>query len=92
MKSHVFRGHRWVLGRVRGKYEKGACDAPSVPGKEIDVPIGGARLQDLDTCIHEALHACFWDLDEEAVDATAADIAAFLWRLGWRKKVKRRGK
>jgi len=31
----------------------------------------------------ESLHACT-ELDEDAVDETAADISRLLWRLGWR--------
>lgn len=41
-------------------------------------------LERLDTEIHEALHACLWDLDEHAVNESASDIARFLWRLGYR--------
>jgi len=32
----------------------------------------------LDLVIHESLHACLWDLDEEAVTETAWDIARLL--------------
>lgn len=38
----------------------------------------------LDTTIHELLHASKWSLSEVWVDKTAADIATFLWKQGWR--------
>jgi len=43
--------------------------------------VGERRLEVL---IHEMLHACYWDLDEEAIDITARDIARVLFRLGYR--------
>lgn len=39
----------------------------------------------MEVFIHEALHACIWDLDEETVYSTAEDISKFLWRLGYRR-------
>ena len=47
-------------------------------------------LDDLDTAIHEALHAEFPDLREGRVEVAAEHIAAFLWRLGYRWKDKPR--
>jgi len=85
MKSVTLRGRRWRIGRVKQKHERGGCEHPGIPGKEIDVPVNGTRRDDLDTIIHEALHACFWDIDEEAIEESATDIARFLWGLGWRK-------
>jgi hypothetical protein len=37
-----------------------------------------------DCIVHEILHAALPDLDEEAVNQTASDIARVLWRLGYR--------
>jgi hypothetical protein len=85
VKTLTFRGKRWRIGKLRRKGELGGCESPHIAGREIDVPIGGKTLRDLDTTIHEAIHACLWDLDEEAVIETASDIATALWRLGWRK-------
>jgi hypothetical protein len=38
----------------------------------------------MDTEVHEALHACFPDLCEEAVEESARDITSYLWRRGYR--------
>lgn len=41
----------------------------------------------LDVIIHELLHGCHWDLDEQAITETAEDVARVLWRLGYRRSV-----
>jgi len=38
----------------------------------------------LETEVHETLHACFPMLKEKIIDRSAADIARFLWRVGYR--------
>lgn len=40
----------------------------------------------LEVLIHEALHACYWDLDEEAIDEAGVDIAQMLWKFGYRRR------
>ena len=42
----------------------------------------------LEAELHEMLHACMPDLNEEAIDDTARDISKFLWRRGYRMKGK----
>lgn len=42
--------------------------------------------RELEILIHEALHACLWDLAEESVEETARDIAALLEKLGYERK------
>ena len=49
---------------------------------EISTRIKGRTR--LDTEIHESLHACLPMLHEHIVETTASNIAAFLWRLGYR--------
>lgn len=41
----------------------------------------------MEVIIHELLHGCHWDLDEQAITETAEDVARVLWRLGYRKHV-----
>ena len=85
MKTLVLRGKRFWLGEVRQGDEMGGCEAPWMPEREIDIPVGGKTCDELDTIIHECLHGCFWDMDEDAVSESATSIARVLWRLGWRK-------
>lgn len=44
--------------------------------------------QRLDVELHEMLHACDWNrmLDEDWVLQTGTELAAALWKLGYRKK------
>jgi hypothetical protein len=87
VKYHTFRVHRYRLYEA-GESEEclGICEAPTTPKKCIVAPLDGDSIADLDTLIHEAMHACLWDLSEDAVDSSATDIARFLWRCGWRKE------
>ena len=87
IRTHTFRGHRWrVVDNVdleQGMF--GECvEGPCLDLRYIAIPIDGDQLHELDTVIHEALHACT-ELDECAVEESATDIARLLWRLGWRK-------
>ena len=77
------------LGLEKGKAH-GICEAPHVPGKAMDIPVHGGTQEDLCTIPHEGLHACLWDLDEEAVHETSCALARLLWRLGWRKQLENR--
>lgn len=51
---------------------------------EIRRSLDGRKL--METMVHEALHAAHWQIDEEYVHETAADIARILWRLGYRRQ------
>jgi hypothetical protein len=87
MDRHItIRGRRWRLKYKRlPRDEFGRCDAPDTPEKCIFIRKGIKGRQELDTLIHEMLHAALWDLDETAVNDTARDIAVALWRIGYRK-------
>ncbi len=93
VRSATFRGKRFrVLWHIPPRHKTarndthGVCEPPDQKGKSICIQIGGGGLDDLDTHIHEALHASLWDLDEFAVAEIATDIARFLWRCGYRPK------
>jgi hypothetical protein len=61
------------------------CSAPSDAKREIrvrQVLRGRARLE---TVIHEALHAQTWTRSEDDVRRSARELAALLWRLGYRE-------
>ena len=62
----------------------GTCDWP--PGKRPTICIRASRTpaQRLDTIIHETLHAALPLLDEEAVRASATDIARVLTKSGYK--------
>ena len=86
VRSHVFRGRRLKIlyGRLP-KGDDGVCFDPNQPGKCIIMRPSLNGKRELETALHESLHACFWDLDcDGAIHPAAADIAKFLWRLGYR--------
>ena len=82
VRTHTFRGKRWrfLWETVRGN----AVGYAERPGQTIQIDPRYCGRELLETIIHESLHACLWDLDEEAVTMTARDIARLLWRLGYR--------
>lgn len=87
--TYTLAGKQYHLryATLKGK-NSGYCANPSAPPpREILVHIGKSTpnkqrvLRDL---IHEALHACVWDLSEETVARTGRDIARMLWDQGLR--------
>jgi hypothetical protein len=87
------RGRKFRLVRYKAMPEpwadcNGFCCPPRADRKAATIGIfnalGGSK--ELEVLIHEMLHAGHWDLAEEAVDETARDIAAALWKIGFRKK------
>lgn len=77
---------RFMEARAMGR-DWGRCDHP--PGRHPTIEIRRSlnELNTLDTVIHEVLHAARPELDEEAVDKTAASIARALYQMGWRRKL-----
>ena len=86
------RGKRWRLvwaglndevdlGDGEGlEKSRGACEGAWVPGKRIIIRRTLPLRLELDTFLHEALHAGFWDLAEESVEEMATDLARALLR------------
>jgi hypothetical protein len=97
VKTHNFRGKRYQIEKVapsrlnpKGAKDKekclGICEPPTRKGKAIKIDKTLTDLEELDVYIHEALHSCYWDLDELAVERGATSIADFLWRLGYKRR------
>jgi hypothetical protein len=70
----------------------GLCDDPKSRKKTIEISNELSGKKELEIVLHESLHACFWDLDEEAITETAIDISKFLWKCGYRKINKKNDK
>lgn len=85
MFNHSFRHKRYRIVETdkKAKDRVGQCDPPTDKDKEIEIPLGHS-ISFLDVQIHEALHACLFDLDETTIDTVSTDISKFLWKLGWR--------
>jgi hypothetical protein len=83
-------GKRWKWERVRGlkhdgKRVDGLCDAPTKPGKAIQIDASLSGERELAVSLHEMAHAAGWHIDEEFVDRFSEDAARVLTKLGWRK-------
>ena len=62
----------------------GFCDAPNLPSKTIRIRSGLGEKRQLEVVLHELLHAADWHKDETWVEQVAEDVAAILWKLGYR--------
>ena len=85
VKTHTFNGINYDID-LYGKAIVGRCESPyetKKPALAIYTE-EGTKLE-LETLIHEALHACFFAKTEKKVGQTAYDIGRFLWRLGFRR-------
>jgi len=81
-------GKIWKFRRVppiRDGKDWGACDPPFKLGKSIRIARSAKGEIELDTLLHEMLHAADWTKDEEWVAEAARDIARVLCRLGYRR-------
>ena len=88
--NHKFRDKSWKI--LKSQYKKssgtvGECANPNNTNRIMKIPVNGSTKTNLATILHEAGHACLWDLDEIAIDETAESIAGLLWKLGWRKTI-----
>ena len=79
---HKLRRKVWELIYIEME-DLGLCDAPDRRSKKIKINKQLSGRIKLEIIIHEALHACAWDLDEEAVSETAKAISRLLWREGY---------
>lgn len=95
----TLNGKRWLLQWIDHKLpvkegkttvlngvDLGVTEAPDVPNKRILVRKGLREEKELEILIHEFLHACFWQIDEDEIYTSAKDIARELLRIGWRKE------
>ena len=89
----VLNDRRWNFTRklikqraADGTRIYGTCDDPKSKNKSIVVDSRLSGEIELDTIIHELLHAASWEVfDDDFVDTTATSIARILHRLGYRK-------
>lgn len=90
VRTFTFFGKRWAhrlvarLGK-QGKGDDGDIAEPTDAEKAIRVRMGLSEFDEMETYIHEFIHACCWWLDEGFVTQMAHEIARALWRLGFRR-------
>ena len=81
----VIRKETWSIVSGVQEDEFGFCDRDGERGKPMTIGIkdGLSELDELDTTIHEGLHASYPDLSEEAIDEAATDLARLLLARGF---------
>ena len=80
------RGKYWSIVRaILPRSTLGLCEWSS---RKITISIARKVRGELelDTTIHELIHACQPDLAEDTVEEVASDIARVLWRMGYRRQ------
>ena len=85
-KSHCFNGKRYRILWRKARLAQGSCDSPKTPAsnRNIFVNPNGTEKDRINVLIHETIHACVWNLDEDTVKQTADDITNFLYKCGLR--------
>ena len=79
-------GKRWnLVFKKMTDSAHGECDHPEKPKKQIRIRKDLKDRLQLEALIHEMLHACEWNLDEEWIHSTGYELSVVLWKLGWRE-------
>ena len=81
----IIRKQTWSIVSQVQDGEFGFCDREGERGKPMTIGIkdGLSELEELDTTIHEGLHAAYPDLSEDAIDEAATDLARLLLARGF---------
>ena len=79
-------GKVWNLRFAPNMANRGDCEPPTSPGKEIRISSSLGGEDRLEVLIHELVHAAGWHIDETFVERFARDAARALWRLGYREQ------
>jgi len=85
------RQTHWTLERMDlGSNLRGNIDHPSRARRYIRISTRLKRNQEiLEVLLHEFLHGCFWDMDEEVITEAAKDMARGLYKCGVRVDIDR---
>lgn len=81
-------GKRWRFewfSRPHNGPAVGWCDPPHAKNKVIRVASNQSEFDQLDTIVHELMHAADWTKKEEWVNQFGTDMARALWKLGYRR-------
>ena len=84
VRTAKFNGRKYHI-EFTGKLD-GWCDQYERKGRYIIIQAPPNTRTELETILHEGIHAGKWDASEENVTQMAEDLARLCWRLGYRKK------
>ena len=86
VKTHKFNGRVYDIdmpGPIHGTTEQYRLNK-----RIMLIAVDPDTKDELETCIHESLHAENWAATEKVVERVSREIADFLWRLGYRRTKK----
>lgn len=88
VRSVTLRGKRWKFEKAGtlNKDDRGYCTDPGEKSRKIKIHKNLIGQEELEVIIHEMLHACFWDIDEDVIVQVGDDLSKALWRMGYRKE------
>lgn len=87
VRTHTFNGRRYRIDICGGKLD-GYVDQYKLNSRNMIIMAEPKTKAELETFIHEALHAENWRASEKVVQRVGKEIADFLWRLGYRRTKK----
>ena len=86
VKTHIFNGRKYEID-VSGPIH-GVTDQFRLNKRIMFIAVKPNTKDELETFIHEGLHAENWAATEKVVERVGREIADFLWRLGYRRTKK----
>lgn len=92
IKFHTFNNVEYtitweILPNIKNIKVCGECDDPKSENPEIVINTNQTTKQLFITCLHESLHAQFYEkLSEKEIKKAENDIGEFLWKI-FRKKL-----
>ena len=87
VRTHTFNGRRYKIDLVGYKLD-GMIEAFALKDRMMYIMAEAGTKLELETLIHESLHAENWAETEKVVSRVGKEIADFLWRLGYRRTKK----
>ncbi len=83
VRTHKFNGRIYVID-MPGRTD-GTTDQYKLNQRVMLIMVDPGTKNELETFIHESLHAENWAKTEKVVERVGREIADFLWRLGYRR-------
>ncbi len=86
VRTHKFNGRKYHI--LMSNHIDGFVEQYKLGGRTMMITVDPGTKIELETCIHESLHAENWAATEKVVERVGREIADFLWRLGYRRTKK----
>ena len=83
VRTHKFNGRRYRIDTL--PLIDGFTDTYGLNERHLTITTEPGTKRELETFIHESLHAENWAKTEKVVERVGREIADFLWRLGYRR-------